>query len=203
MLLLLTSSPARATNGYFSHGYGMKYKALAGAGVALHLGPMAPATNPGALAFFGTGYDLGLSVFNPNRSYSVTGDPSLEDGRFGLAPGTQESDSKLFFIPNLAASWMINEDETMALGLAAFGNGGMNTDYPTATFDPAGMFEATNPTGVDLAQIFITPTVAISVAEMHGFGISPIFAYQRFEAKGLAAFGAMGFSAAPDMLQQQ
>ena len=58
---LLVGTPADATNGYFSHGYGIKYKGLAGAGAALHLGPMAAATNPGAMVFLGTVlYIIGL-----------------------------------------------------------------------------------------------------------------------------------------------
>ena len=198
--VLMPVASADATNGYFTHGYGIKYKALAGAGVALHLGPDAAATNPGAMAFVGTSYDVSLAVFNPNREYTVTGDPSGAQGTFGLAPGTVESDSKLFFIPSLSANWWINEDETISVGVTAYGHGGMNTDYPTATFDPGGMFANTTPTGVDLAQFFVAPTIALNVAEKHGFGITPVFAYQRFEAKGLAAFGAMGFSSAPDKL---
>lgn len=206
--LVLAAGPARATNGYFSHGYGVKYKALAGAGVALSLSPMAAATNPGAMAFVDKSYDVSFSIFNPNREYTVTGDPTPNpdlngDGvpdLFGLAPGTHESDSRVFVVPSLSANWILNEDETMRLGLAIYGNGGMNTDYPTATFDPMGMFPNTNPTGVDLAQIFVAPTFSFQVAEKHGFGVTPILTYQRFEVKGLAAFGALGFSSAPEKL---
>ena len=146
LALVYSSAPAFATNGYFSHGYGTKYKGLAGAGAALYLSPMAAATNPGAMAFVGQGYDISLSIFNPSRQYTVTGDPSGAPGTFGLAPGTYESDSPVFYIPTISANWLLNDDETMALGLAVFGNGGMNTDYPTAVFDPTGMMEGTSPT---------------------------------------------------------
>ena len=200
VLVLAMALPAWATNGYFTHGYGVRYKAQAGTGVALYLSPMAAATNPGAMTFVGTGYDVSLSLFNPNRQYTVTGEPSMMEGTFGLAPGTYESDSKWFVIPTVAANWLVNDDESMAIGLAFYGHGGMNTDYPTATFDPMGMFEGTSPTGVDLAQMFFVPTFSLVVADRHGFGFSPVLAYQRFEAKGLAAFGAMGFSSAPDKL---
>ena len=196
----LMAGSAFATNGYFSHGFGIKYKSLAGAGVALHLGPMAVATNPGAMAFIGKRYDITLSFFNPNRQYNVVGNPSGIQRTFGLVPGTYESDSKMFYVPSLAANWVLNEDETIALGVAVYGNGGMNTDYPTATFDPANMFENTTPTGVNIMQLFVAPTLSIKVAEAHGFGLTPLFAYQSFEAKGLQAFGAFGFSSAPDKL---
>ncbi|REH39974.1 long-chain fatty acid transport protein [Paraperlucidibaca baekdonensis] len=48
---------------------------------------------------------------------------------------------------------------------------------------------------VDLIQLFVTPTLAINVSERLSFGLSPIFAVQRFEAKGLSAFAP--FSNAP------
>jgi len=194
LLMALWALPARATNGYFSHGYGAKYKALAGAGTALALSPMASAANPGAMAFVDPGWDIGLSFFNPNRQYTIEGAPSGQPGTFGLAPGTIQSESTLFVVPNLSANWNLNEDETLRLGVAVYGNGGMNTDYPTNTFG------GSSPTGVDLAQLFIAPTLSYQVAERHGFGLTPIFAYQRFEAKGLEAFGQMGFSSAPDKL---
>lgn len=187
-----------ATNGYFSHGYGLKYKALAGAGVALRLGPLAAPNNPAAMAFIGNQYDFSISLFNPNRHYSVIGNPTPNpdlngDGRpdvFGLLPGTVESDSKWFVIPSLAANWTLNASKTVSLGVSIFGNGGMNTNYDARTF-------GFSPTGVDLSQLFVAPTLSIKVAEKHGFGLTPILAYQRFEAKGLQAFGALGFSSAP------
>lgn len=200
ILLAALTTPATATNGYFSHGYGVKYKALAGTGVALYLGPMAAATNPGSMAFVGKQYDISLSIFNPNRQYTVTGDPSMLSGTFGLAPGTYESDSKVFYIPTLSANWLLDDDETMALGLAVYGHGGMNTDYTTATFDPAGTFGNTTPTGINLNQLFVAPTFSVLIADSHGIGITPIFAWQGFEAKGLQAFGEMGFSSEPDKL---
>ncbi|MEO6699709.1 MAG: outer membrane protein transport protein [Paraperlucidibaca sp.] len=49
---------------------------------------------------------------------------------------------------------------------------------------------------VDLIQLFVVPTLAINVNDRLSFGISPIFAAQRFEAKGLSAFAP--FSNEPD-----
>lgn len=177
---------AHATNGYFSHGYGLKYKGLAGAGVALRLGPLGPATNPAALAGLGKRYDLSLSFFNPNRQYTVTGAPSGFPGTFGLAPGTVESGSTLFVIPSLSASWALNDNSSF--GVSIYGNGGMNTNYDNPTF-------GFKPTGVDLSQLFIAPTYALKAGGKHSFGVTPILAYQRFEAKGLRAFGAFSSDA--------
>jgi long-chain fatty acid transport protein len=183
----LCASNLYATNGYFSHGFGLKQKGIAGAGVALSFGPLATATNPGSIAFVRAGYDVSVSLFNPNRQYTVTGAPSMQPGTFGLAPGTIESGSKIFVIPSLGAVWQV--DENNSVGVAIFGNGGMNTNYNAPTF-------GFTPTGVDLAQLFLTPTYAIKVAEKHGFGITPVLAFQRFKATGLKAFGGFSSSAA-------
>ncbi len=174
--------PADATTGYFSHGYGVKYKGIAGAGSALALSSLAAANNPGAMAFIGTRYDFNLGMFSPDRSYTVTGNPTGAQGTFGLMPGKVESESKYFVIPALGANWTLREDQVF-LGVSAYGNGGMNTDYPTATFG------GTQPTGVDLQQMFIAPTISVKMEEIHGLGFTPIVAYQRFEAKGMQAFG--------------
>ncbi|MDQ7052527.1 MAG: hypothetical protein Q9P14_06415 [candidate division KSB1 bacterium] len=76
LFLFLAIEHGHATNGYFSHGYGIRYKGMAGAGVALYLSPMAAATNPGSMAFVGKGYQVSLALFNPNRQYTVAGNPS-------------------------------------------------------------------------------------------------------------------------------
>jgi long-chain fatty acid transport protein len=187
MTLSVLATTAHATNGYFSHGFGLKQKGIAGAGVALSFGPLATATNPGSMAFVRPGYDVSVSVFNPNRQYTVTGAPSMQPGTFGLAPGTFESGSKVFFIPSLGAVW--NVDENNSVGVAIFGNGGMNTNYYAATF-------GFKPAGVDLAQLFLAPTYAIKIAEKHGLGVTPVLAFQRFKATGLKAFGGFSSSAA-------
>jgi long-chain fatty acid transport protein len=182
----LTSFPALATNGYFQHGFGTPYSAMAGAGVALSLNTLAPATNPAANAFV-LGYDLGLAAFNPNREYTVTGNPSGYPGTFGLAPGTVESGSSVFLIPSIGANWRLGE--TTTLGLVIYGNGGMNTSYDAPTFYGGR-------TGVDLSQMFFAPTLTVAVAKNHAFGISPVLAYQRFQAEGLGAFGPFSNDAA-------
>ncbi|MDZ7268190.1 MAG: hypothetical protein ONB48_09170 [candidate division KSB1 bacterium] len=49
--LRTTGSVARATIGCFAHGYGIKCKALAGAGVALPSGSISPATKHREISF--------------------------------------------------------------------------------------------------------------------------------------------------------
>jgi long-chain fatty acid transport protein len=186
------AGPSLATTGYFSHGYGVKYKSLAGAGAALPLSGLVAANNPGAMVFVGHRYDIDFSLFIADRSYTVTGGPSGAQGTLGLAPGKWKSDSKYFFVPAVAANWMFKEDR-ISIGVSAWGNGGIfGTDWPTDTFG------GSTPTGVDLFQIFVAPTLAVKASGMHGLGLTPIFAYQRFEAKGLETFGQM--SGDPDKL---
>jgi long-chain fatty acid transport protein len=181
---------AWATNGYFTHGHSIKGKGLAGAGAALPHDSIGTAMNPAVIAFVGDRIDFGLSFFNPNREYTVKGQPSGFPGTFGLAPGTVESDSKWFIIPAIGFNKILNEKH--ALGLSLFANGGMNTDYDTNTFG------GSKSTGVDLSQLFIAPTYAIKVHPKHSLGVSFVLAYQSFEARGLEAFGM--FSRSPQNL---
>lgn len=188
LALVALAAPAFATNGYFSLGYGTPYKGMAGAGQALHLNTMASATNPATIAFV-KGYDLSVGLFNPNRDYTVSGNPSGYPGTFGLAPGTYESDSSIFVMPGLAAAWHLSG--RFHVGLAIYGNGGMNTDYPNPVFGQA-------PTGVNLMQAFVAPSFTYEFADHQAIGVSPIFGWQSFEAKGLGAFAM--FSSNPSKL---
>jgi long-chain fatty acid transport protein len=209
---LLAANDANATNGYFAHGYSIKNKGLAGAGVALPLDGMAVSMNPAGLTEVGDRVDLGLSIFSPRRSYDIVGNPTNpgdvpgcdpQTGQgcpYGLMPGKVDSDSEYFFIPNFA--WTKQLNDVSAIGIAVYGNGGMNTDYDTATFNINPMLPSfgEKPTGVDLMQLFIAPTYAHKFAEKHSFGITPIIAAQFFEGQGLNAFGEAGFSSAPSKL---
>ncbi len=177
-LLALIAAPALATDGYFQLGYGTAQNGMGGAGVALSLNTLAPATNPASDAWV-TGYDLGVALFNPNREFTVTGTSSGYPGTFGLAPGTVKSGSSLFVMPTIGANWKLNE--TMTLGIAMYGNGGMNTTYDASVFY-AGR------TGVNLMQMYIAPTFTIKLAKDHALGVSPVLGYQRFQAEGVSSF---------------
>jgi len=179
---------AEATNGYFAHGYSIESKAMGGAGVALPQGSLDASVNPALMAFVGTRADISLSIFNPNREYTITGAASPE--AFGLDTGTFESGSKYFLVPGMGANWTLN-DKT-SVGISVYGNGGMNTDYDKRTF------YGSRPTGVDLMQLFIVPTLSVKVAPKHSIGFSPILAYQRFEARGLESFDNPMFTSNPN-----
>lgn len=187
--LLAGSSGAMATNGYFSHGYGVKSQGMAGVGYALPQDALAAATNPAGTALIGNRLDVGVTLFKPDRETEIQGNtlgPGYSaDGHF------DGNDTDLFFIPEFGYSRELNE--RVSFGLALYGNGGMNTDYKQ---NPYGAYGSQGSAGVDLDQVFITPSVAFKLTERQAFGIGLNYAYQRFEAKGLQAFKPL--SSAPD-----
>jgi long-chain fatty acid transport protein len=207
--------PASATNGYFAHGYGTQSKAMAGTGVAMSLDTLAAATNPAALDGVEEGMDFGIGWFSPDRGYEVTGSPTgacltAQQCTFGVGPAEIRSDKDFFLIPHFGWVRKLGDDAT--IGVALYGNGGMNTRYVggSATFGaPMGTVPPGTPitmsgtfgngtAGVDLMQLFIAPTYARSFGNNASFGISPIIAAQSFEARGLGNFAA--FSSNPGAL---
>ena len=54
---------AMATNGYFSHGYGIKAKGMGGASVTMTDNAFSGANNPAAAAWAGNRLDLGVDLF--------------------------------------------------------------------------------------------------------------------------------------------
>jgi long-chain fatty acid transport protein len=189
------SGAALATDGYFQEGYGMKNKGMGGAATARAVDAFGGANNPASMAFLGNRLDVGLGamVFSPIR----------ESSRFGSGPagldGTAESDRNFFLVPEFGVNWMLSP--TLALGVTVYGNGGMNTDYPGGQIPAASACFFFNPgppsynllcgegrLGVDLAQVIIAPTLAYKFHPNHSIGVAPLFAGQRFAAKGLQAF---------------
>jgi long-chain fatty acid transport protein len=172
---------ASATNGYFSHGVGIKAKGMGGATLAVPQDALAGGNNPAALAFLGDRFDVGVDWFRPDRGSEIAGNMSDPVNGVYDANGTEA-----FFIPEIGVSKALSE--RLAIGLSIYGNGGMNTSYttPIPLFDdPAdGAVNA----GVDLMQAFIVPTVAVKINERHALGLGLNVAWQRFEATGLANF---------------
>jgi len=209
------ASPVSATNGYFSNGYGTQSKAMGGTGVALSLDSLAPATNPAALMGVDDRIDFGIAYFSPDRGYEVTGGPSgacmsATQCTFGIGPQSLSSDKNMFLIPHFGISRRLGDDA--AIGVAVYGNGGMNTRYvggsatfgvPMGTVPPGVPFTlpgtfGNGTAGVDMLQLFVAPTYARRFDNGVSVGISPIFAMQLFEARGLGNFAP--FSSAPTKL---
>ena len=210
LVAALVPLAAYGTDGYFSHGYGMKAKGMAGTAIAVTGDAFGGANNPATMAFAGNQFAIGVDLFSPHRKAERTGGDA-----FGLS-GSAESDSNYFGIPELAYNTMVRPD--LSLGVTVYGNGGMNTDYPGDQLpSPGGCGPATGPgtgfnpapgpynlfcgngrLGVDLSQLVVAPTLAWKFNPNHSLGIAPLFAYQRFEAKGLQAFDTNpGLSTSP------
>lgn len=187
---LFATSTASATNGYFSHGYGMTAKGMGGVATALSQDTFGGANNPASMVWVGDRLDVGLDWFSPKRDAERVGAgiPSLN--------GKVESGHTNFFIPELGYNTMLNSN--MSLGVTVYGNGGMNTSFPQGNFNcgagAANLLCGSGKLGVDLSQLIVAPTVAYSVNPRHSVGIAALLAYQRFKAEGLQAFNnAPGF----------
>jgi long-chain fatty acid transport protein len=193
MALAGLAGSAYATNGYFSHGYGMKAKGMAGASTATHDDAFFGANNPAAAAFAGNRIDLGVDLFSPIREASRTG--SVAFAPFPAISGVSESDSNYFLVPEFGYNRMVNSN--LALGVSVYGNGGMNTDYAKDQLGGnANLLGGTTSLGVDLMQLIVAPTAAYKVNASHSIGISPLLGYQRFKAEGLQGFAAVSSSSA-------
>ncbi len=185
-------STAQATEGMFQHAYGLRHKALAGAGVAAVEDATGISINPAGLVDVGEQFNMGLSLFMPFREYEASGTTAITQGR-------HESDRNLYPAPTVA--WVTQLDGNTAFAFSIFGNGGMNTTYPAFARTqpcPPGT-PGTGPfcfgkAGVDLMQMFVSAAIARRINDRFSIGVAPIFAVQRFKAYGLGN-GGLGFSA--------
>ena len=184
------SAPAFATNGYFSHGYGMKAKGMAGAATATASDAMGGANNPASMVFAGDRLDVGIDWFSPKRGASRTG---------SFADFSEDSASNNFLVPEFGYNMMLGEK--MSLGITVYGNGGMNTDYAQGNSVTGIACPGSNPLcgvgklGVNLEQLIVAPTFAYKINANNAIGVSPLFVYQRFSENGLQAFAGLSSDA--------
>jgi len=201
-LALVAAAPlaGHATDGYFSHGYGMQSKGMGGAAAAVAESAFGGASNPATMVFAGSRFEIGLDLFSPHRKSERSGSPPM----VGL-DASSTSGSNYFAIPEIGYNRMLSSN--MSWGITVYGNGGMNTSYPGGEipgpsacqqFNPGGssynMLCGNGKLGVDLSQLIIAPSVAFKLGGQHALGIAPLFGYQRFKAEGLQAFDNPGFS---------
>ena len=171
---------AQATEGYFSLGYGVVQKGQGGAGIADSYDAMSATANPAAAASVGKELSLGVEFFMPNRGYTA-------EGTYFVPPGHVTSGDDLFLNPNIAYNLPLANGTV--LNFAAYGNGGMNTDYPDGLPGCGATFCA-GPAGVDLSQLFLSATWAGKSGNL-SWGIAPTIAVQRFRGTGLGAFSSI------------
>lgn len=175
------SLSAQATNGYFAHGYGIQAEGIAGVGIALPQDALAAATNPAGTGLVGSRLDVGLNYFEPSRRARIEGNNL---GPFGSLDGDYSGDGKRhFFIPEFGYTRVFSP--TISLGVAVYGNGGMNTRYDQNPFSALG---AQGRAGVNLEQLFISPSIAWRATPDHVFGVALNLAWQRFSTEGLGPF---------------
>lgn len=225
-------STAFATNGYLPHGFGTKSKGMAGAGTALAQDTMSMVGNVASPVWLGRRLDVGASLFRPSRDYTQQASSNQfppEAIAAGMAPpwpspigsnadftGTVDSDRDFFLIPHFAYSHPL--DAVSALGVALYGNGGMNTTYqpgdttampgtPGAaglgTFGGAFSNPADARTGVDLAQVGLNLNYSRKINEQLSLGVGVILAYQMFKASGVSPFGGLVADGNPDNLSSR
>lgn len=182
---------AMATNGYFGHGIGMKSMGMGGAGIAMAQDSMASATNPAAAALTGNRIDFGVNLFRPDRESKVSGSPA--PGVDGTYDGNETS---MFLIPEFGYNRDLGNGK--AFGLTVVGRGGMNTDYNKVF----GLYNgaSSDKPGIDLAQLYISPTFAMKLNQDHAVGITLNMIYQRFKAEGLDNFAGMAADGTGDNL---
>lgn len=196
------SSVASATNGYFTHGVGTESKAMAGSGVGSDgfSGPIIGATNPALAVFADDSWEIGLAAFSPMRSYTASDSLAMgSGGAFTIGPGKFDSSSEWFPIPYVAKNFRLGNESV--INVSFYGRGGMNTDWDdsnaSAWFDPTGAggmgmeFPGTfgaGTAGVNLSQAFLAVNWAGTAGDNFAWGFGPVFAFQMFEAEGVATF---------------
>lgn len=177
LFVLLASSEAYATDGYFAHGYGVKSQGMGGVGIALPQDALAAAANPAGMGLIGDRVDFGVTWFRPQRESEISGNNFGFDGKYDA------NETENFLIPEFGYNRQINPETT--LGVSVYGNGGMNTDYKTAI-----PLLGNTAAGIDLIQLFVAPTATWKITPSNTVGVSINLAYQRFKAKGLQNFTA-------------
>lgn len=188
---LLSAPAAYATNGYFAIGYGEKSVGMGGVGIALPQDALAAAANPAGMVLVGNRTDIGMEWFRPNRSSTITGN-NLGPG--GSANGGYDGNGQQnFFIPDFGYNRMVSNDSSV--GVSIYGNGGMNTNYST---NPFGAFGGLGYGGINLEQLFISPTFSTKLNATNSVGVSLNLAYQVFSDNGLQPF--KGISSNPGAL---
>lgn len=182
----LASGSAFATNGYAPHGIGMKSKGMGGVSIAHQGDAVAIGGNPAGSAWMDDRADLGVDIFRPQRKAEISNsnliDPSTGNV-VGTSDGTYHGNTlEWFLLPEFGYRRGINSDTSFAISM--FGNGGMNTDYKEDDGIPA--FGTRS--GIDLAQLFLVPSLAWKANPNHSIGVGLNLVASRFKASGLQNF---------------
>ncbi len=194
--LLLGVAPVLATDGYFMIGYGAKSIGIGGAGVAYPQDRLIAASNPAGISKVADGIDVGARILFAIR------DARIDCRGIGACDTVVQDRSQrdLFLVPNFG--WRRGISDDIAVGVAMYANGGINTTYGKAFYDEAAAriqglrpgdpgFPGRGKLGLDFSQLFFAPTVSWQFYPDHSIGLSPLASIQRFSARGLESFAAI------------
>ncbi|MCF6191171.1 MAG: hydrocarbon degradation protein [Cocleimonas sp.] len=185
-LTLAIAPAAYATNGLAPTGLGQIHKAMGGAAAGNPENTMTMATNPAAASFIEDGMDIGLELFVPVRE-TTTGGP------FPVKRYTGNG-TAAFAIPENGFKKTLSNG--LSVGLTAYGNGGMNTDYGVSPFEnfpmPHPPGNASGGIGIDFKQVFISPTISKKIGNNHSVAIAVNLVGQTFKSKGVVAPNTVG-----------
>ena len=174
---------AHATDGYFQPGYSVRSVGMGGVGIALPQDALAAAANPAGMALVGNRVDAGLTLFRPDRQAQIA------DTTYS---GNAQSN---FLIPEFGYNHMLSRG--LSLGISVYGNGGMNSGYSSIAAS-TGLQPGV---GVDLQQLFISPSVAWRVTPDNTIGLALDLVHQSFRANGLGNFASSQMSINPASLR--
>jgi len=179
MAAMAAGGAAHATDGYFLNGVGAKAKGAGGAQIADPQDSLAIAANPASATEIGARADVGVELFVPDRGATILGNGA------GLNGSYSGNGANPFVLPDLG--YVRPLSATVSLGLTINGNGGMNTTYRR---NPFAAFGASGTAGVDLKQIFVSPTLAVRLGGGQSLGVSPVVVVQTFRATGIQPFAS-------------
>jgi long-chain fatty acid transport protein len=168
--LSLLPATLSAMNGYRRIGYGVQAQGVGGAAIAFPQDAFAAVANPAGLGDLCDRIDIGVDWVRQNQRVSVpivttNGADECDSNHFGI-----HSDDD-FFYPELALNRWVGCDQ--ALGLAIYGFGGWQTEYPLAGDRPFHTLGVEGPTlGMEYRQYFITPTWAWKMNDCQTIGVS-------------------------------
>lgn len=194
---LLLPSAAHATLGMDLIGFGAKSRGMGGIGVAYAQDSLSISNNPANASKVGNRLDIGMEIFNPKMA--VKHDSSLlpvEDPTNPDSLGIGKSRHEWFPLPFLGYADQINED--LSWGVAVVGAGLVTSfNQPVDTFfNFKGL--ATDKVGVYLIRMLFLPTLSYELNDDVTVGATLVVAAQSFKARGLGAFGELGFSIMPN-----
>lgn len=194
----LTQVPAHATNGMLMIGAGFRSQGMGGVGIASGRDAISVGANPANAVNAGMRGDMGVAIFNAERSARI--DTDLGIGTFDFEDvGNVESDNKYFVMPEMGMTMPLTE--RLSVGMAFIPAGGGGTTYRKNFFSYSpGLKQYPNvdtTLGVEVMQLNAPISVAYKVTEDHAVGASLVFGVQRFRAFGLGAFLATGSLGGP------